>query len=224
MKLQRNAARAQEIWMNAIQQTVCVTIRSELRLAFSSARFNFQARGLSFSTLRRVVVNCKIPSHEIEKEYNVRKKWKWKGMQRARKKSGWMLFNKLFASPSIQSCALPFQVHVLTSRQEAFSTLTTKCGGGFIWTHPSKIPLLWAMNVLFFTMREKIETLWTNFFIRKFAVQKELFWKVCFFNPTTHTCTPCSSEYTSPTMPVLLEQALLIHILLFEKVWCPYLL
>ena len=73
-------------------------------------------------------------------------------------------------------------------------------------------------------MREKIETLWKNFFIRKFAVQKELFWKVCFFYPTTHTCRPCSSEYTSPTMPSLLAQADMIHILLLEKVWGPYLL
>ena len=46
MKLKRNATRAQEIWMNAVQRIVCATIRSELFPAFSGTRFNFKPRGL----------------------------------------------------------------------------------------------------------------------------------------------------------------------------------
>ena len=63
-------------------------------------------------------------------------------------------------------------------------------------------------------MREKIDEI---FLFENLLFRKSYFEKYVFY-PTTHTCRPCSSEYTSPTMPSLLAQAALIHILLLEKV------
>ena len=51
--------------------------------------------------------------------------------------------------------------------------------------------------------------------LEKIETQRRIFFeRYVFFCPTTHTCRPCSSGYTSPAMRILLAQAVLIHILL----------
>ena len=75
------------------------------------------------------------------------------------------------------------------------------------------------MNLLFFLKCVKNRNSLKKFFLfENLLFSKSYFEKYVFFYPVTHTCRPCSSEYTSPTMPMLLAQAVLIHILLLEKV------
>ena len=105
-------------------------------------------------------------------------------------------------------------------------TLTTKCGGGGgrIWT-PSKILLLWAMNLLFFKNAWKNRNSLKKFFLfENLLFRKSYFEKYVFFTLPPILVDPVALSTLHPRCPVLLAQADMIHILLLEKVWGPYLL
>ena len=109
------------------------------------------------------------------------------------------------------------------TRFQRILSLTTKCGGGWVWTPPSKIMLRWAFWIIFFLNLWKNRNSLPDFSADFCAVQLRDISKKHFFLRYHPLLWLCNSAHTCSKFFFSVGFLVRVHIFILVQVWGQYL-